>query len=44
MRNIQIIIQRQTLIIIRVDTDFAEERRRSKKLHFDLCAADGVVG
>jgi hypothetical protein len=42
--NLQVIVERKTLVVIRVYTDFAQEGRRGKELHFDLSGGNGVAG
>jgi hypothetical protein len=42
--NTQVIVQTQTLHVVRVDADFAHKCRRSEELHFDALFGYEVVG
>ena len=42
--NVQIIVQRHTLLIVRVDGDLGDECRRGEQLHFDAAFGNDVVG
>jgi hypothetical protein len=42
--NIQVVIQRQALIVVRVDGDFGNEGWRCEELYFDPARSHEVVG
>jgi hypothetical protein len=42
--GIQVIVQRQALIVVRVDGNFRNERWRRKELYFDPARSHEVVG
>jgi hypothetical protein len=44
MSHAQVIIQTQTLHVIRVDADFAHKCWRSEELHFDALFGYEIVG
>jgi hypothetical protein len=42
--DIQIVVQRQALVVVRVDADLGDKCRRCEELHLDAVRGNEVVG